>query len=369
MKTKYTRWAGAAVFLVLWAALTALLWFSPAKEHSDAERRKLKQFPQLSLQSLWDGSYMDQFEEAAPDQFPMREEFRAAKALFRYYALGQADNNGIYLREGYAAKILYPLNKEAVSQNLEKLQTFYELYLKDTDCKLYAAVIPDKNFYLGAQYGYPTMEYDEMFSMVQNGLPWAEHVDLTGSLDISDYYFTDIHWRQENLMETAQLLSQAMGVTPPEEADFTKVKVESPFYGVYHGQAALPMKPDTMYLMMNEMLENCIVTVHDDNSKVEVYDLQKLDSKDLYDIYLSGSRTMVEIVNPNAKTDRELVIFRDSFGSSIAPLLLRDYAKVTLLDLRYVMDSKMIGKMLRLNDQDVLFLYSTEVLNTPNQLR
>ena len=369
MKIKYIRWTGAAVFILLWAVLTFLLWFSPAKEHSEAERRKLEQFPKLSGQSLWDGSYMEQFEKAAPDQFPMREEFRAAKALFRYYALGQADNNGIYLREGHAAKILYPLNKEAVLQNLEKLQTFHELYLKDTNCKIYASVIPDKNYYLGAKYGYPTMEYDEMFSMVQDGMPWAEYVDLTGSLDISDYYFTDIHWRQENLIEPASLLSQAMGVTPPKESDFVKTKVEIPFYGVYHGQAAIPMKPDTMYLMESDLLKDCIVTVYDDNSKVEVYDLQKSDSKDLYDLYLSGSRTMVEIVNPGAKTDRELVIFRDSFGSSMAPLLVQDYAKVTLLDLRYVMDSKMIGKMIKWTDQDVLFLYCTEVFNTPNILK
>jgi len=369
MTIKYIRWTGAAVFLLLWAALTFTLWFSPAKESSDAERRKLEQFPELSAESLWDGSYMKQFEKAAPDQFPMREEFRAAKALFRYYALNQADNNGIYLREGYAVKILYPMDAAAVEQNLEKLQTFHDLYLKDTDCKVYTAVIPDRNYYLGAKYGYPAMEYDEMFSMVKDAMPWASYVDLTGSLDISDYYRTDIHWRQENLFETAGVLSQAMGVTPPSERDFTKTKVDRPFRGVYHGQAALPMAPDTMYIMENEMLRNCTVTIYDDNSKVQVYDMEKIDSKDLYDIYLSGSRSMVEIKNPNAKTDRELVIFRDSFGSSLAPLLVQDYAKVTLLDLRYVIDSKLVGRWLNWTDQDVLFLYCTEVLNTPDMLK
>ena len=369
MTTKYIRWAGAAVCILLWAVLTFLLWFSPAREHSEAERRNLEQFPKLSLQSLWDGSYMEQFEKAAPDQFPMRDTLRSAKAFFRYYVLGQADNNGIYLREGYAAKLLYPLNKEAVSQNLEKLQTFHELYLKNTDCKIYASVIPDKNYYLGAKYGYPTMEYDEMFSVVRDGMPWAQYVDLTGSLDISDYYFTDIHWRQENLIETAGVLAHAMDITPPKDSDFTKTKVEKPFYGVYHGQAAIPMEADTMYLMENDLLKDCTVTVMDDNSTVQVYDMQKLDSKDLYDIYLSGSRTMVEIVNPHAETDRELVIFRDSFGSSIAPLLVQDYAKVTLLDLRYVIDSKLTGNWLKWTDQDILFLYCTEVFNTPDMLK
>ena len=34
-------------------------------------------------------------------------------------------------------------------------------------------------------------------------------------------------------------------------------------------------------------------------------------------------------------TDRELVIFRDSFASSLAPLLMEQYAKITLVDIRY----------------------------------
>lgn len=369
MKIRYIRWSGAAVLLLLWAVLTGALWFGAPKEVSDAERRQLAQFPKFSLQSIWNGQYMKAVEKAAPDQFPMREEFRTLKAFFRYYGLNQADNNSIYLREGMAVKILYPLNEEAVDGNLDKLQSFYDLYLKDTDVKIYASIIPDKNYYLGPKYGYPTMDYETLFRKVEGQLSWAEYVDLTGSLDISDYYATDLHWRQEKLFEAAGTLSQAMGVTQPKAEDYTKTAVEKPFYGVYHGHAALPMEAETMYIMENQLLKDCTVQVVDDNSKVQVYDMEKLESKDLYDIYLSGSRTLVEIKNPNAKTDRELVIFRDSFGSSIAPLLLQDYAKVTLVDLRYVIDSAIVGRYLRLTDQDVLFLYSTEVLNIPDVLK
>ena len=39
--------------------------------------------------------------------------------------------------------------------------------------------------------------------------------------------------------------------------------------------------------------------------------------------------SLLTVDNPNARTDRELVIFRDSFGSSLAPLLLEGYSRVT----------------------------------------
>jgi hypothetical protein len=76
---------------------------------------------------------------------------------------------------------------------------------------------------------------------------------------------------------------------------------------------------------------------------------------------------LIEITNPNATTDKELVIFRDSFGSSLSPLLVEGYAKVTVLDIRY-MNSSMLNRYVRFNDQDVLFIYSTLVLNNSSTL-
>ena len=77
---------------------------------------------------------------------------------------------------------------------------------------------------------------------------------------------------------------------------------------------------------------------------------------------------LISIENPNAKTDRELVMFRDSFGSSIAPLLAEDYAKITLVDIRYLPVER-IGNYINFKDQDVLFLYSTSVLNHSETLK
>ena len=96
---------------------------------------------------------------------------------------------------------------------------------------------------------------------------------------------------------------------------------------------------------------------------MDVYNMDMLDSRDLYDVYLGGAKALLTIENPNATTDRELIAFRDSFGSSMTPLLVKDYAKVTLVDIRYI-NSMMLGNMIKFQGQDVLFLYSTLVLNS-----
>ena len=86
------------------------------------------------------------------------------------------------------------------------------------------------------------------------------------------------------------------------------------------------------------------------------------------DVFLSGAKSLLTIENPNATTDRELVVFRDSFGSSMVPLLVRDYAKVTLVDIRYL-SSQLLGRFMEFNGQDVLFLYSTLVLNNSTTIK
>jgi hypothetical protein len=144
--------------------------------------------------------------------------------------------------------------------------------------------------------------------------------------------------------------------------------VENPFYGVYYGQAALPMNPENIYILSNDALNDCAVLDHETNKTIKIYEEASLNSDDLYDIYLSGAKALLTITNPNASTDKELVIFRDSFGSSITPLLIQDYKTVTLIDIRYVA-SDLIGNFVKFDNQDILFLYSTLVLNSSSTLK
>lgn len=365
MHHKKIRGIGAGVVLALWLALTVFAWFAPAKEASAAERRPLEQMPALTLDSLLNTEFMKDFESYALDQFPLRDGFRTIKALFHNYGLLQKDNNGIYIADGFAAKLDHTLNMAALTGATDRFNRLYETYLKDSNCNIFLSVVPDKGYYLAEANGYPTLDYDKLFSRVQSNMPWAEYIDITANLSAEDYYFTDTHWRQEHLIPVARKLAQAMGVGLPNEEDFTVTALQRPFYGVYYGQAALPMPSETMYILNSPVLEGCTVSGFDTMGRpttMQVYNKADLESADLYDIYLSGVEGYLTIENPAAETDRELVIFRDSFGSSLAPLLVQSYSKITLVDIRY-MRMEMLQRLMTFDDQDVLFLYSTLVLN------
>ena len=365
---KKIRTVGVAAVVAIWASLVAFSWFGPKQEMSESERRPLAQLPKISPEAILNGKFMGEFEDFTLDQFPLRDTFRQVKSLFHYNVLGQKDNNDIYIVDGFAVKQEYPYHPASADHALGRFDHLYNKYLKDSGGKIFMTIVPDKGYYLGEGSGHLTMDYEAMFAAFRAGMPWAEFVDITDTLDAQDYYRTDTHWRQENLLDTAARLCEALGVAVPKPEDYTPAALERPFYGVYYGQAALPMDPETMYLLESELLKDCTVKDWESGKYNAVYDLSKLESKDLYDVFLSGSRSLLTIENPNAATDKELIIFRDSFGSSIAPLLVQDYAKVTLVDIRYI-QIDMLDRFLEFNGQDVLFLYSTLVLNNSSTIK
>ncbi len=339
--------------------LAAIL--TPDKTDSLAERRKLTQRPALRVSAVADGTYMTAFEKYTLDQFPLRDGFRALKAFFSGDILRQRDNNGVYAAEGHLAKLDYPVNTNLVRHAAERFSAVYETFFAGTGAKVYYTVVPDKNYFLAEKNGYPAMDYELLADTMRAGMTYAEYIDIFETLSLDKYYRTDTHWRQEELGETAETIAAAMGASLP--AEYETVDVSAAFRGVYAGQYALPVEPDTLRYLTNDMIRALRVYDYETDTEIPVYNLTLAAGRDGYEMFLGGTKALLTIENPAAGTDRELVVFRDSFGSSIAPLLAQDYAKVTVVDIRY-MAPALVGRFVDLTEaDDVLFLYSTGVLN------
>jgi len=365
---------GVAVTLL---GLCVICWLKPANDFSATERRKLEQLPELSLETVMNGSFMSDFESYTVDQFPFRDGFRGIKALVQKYMLGQSDNNGIYMAEGHLSQMDETLSEDALSRAVNKLNQVYENHIKGSDAKVYLSIIPDKNYFLAKENGYLAYDYDELYSYVQDGLKYMHYIEIEDLLSLEDYYRTDSHWKQQNILDVAERLKGQMQNDLMEEAathenidgmQYEAITLNNPFFGVYYGQAALPVEPDVITYMEHEGFDSCRVYDHENQREIPIYDLELAAGRDGYEMFLSGALSVISIENPKATTDKELVIFRDSYGSSIAPLLVEHYSKITLIDIRYI-NEKMIGEFVEFTNQDVLFLYSTSVLNNEVSFR
>lgn len=334
---------------------------------SYSERRELAKPPSYSTERLLSGDYFKEYEKYLLDQFVLREEFRGMKAFTRFNIFKQMDNNKIYIVDGNINKLEYPLNEKAIINAANKLNEVYKKYLQSKNVSY--AIIPDKNYFVAKENGYLSMDYERLLELMEQNVHDMNYIDVFHSLSLEDYYKTDIHWSQDRIVDIADLLLKRMN-----NKDYTTdirytQKSLYPFYGSYYGQAALKLEPDTLVYLTNEMLENAAVYDHIDKTYSKVYVEDEFGTIDSYNFFLSGAKSILTITNPESATDKELIIFRDSFGSSIAPLLLKGYSKITLVDLRY-MATDLLGNYIDFSgEQDVLFLYNTIILNNSYMLK
>ena len=354
------------ILSAFFAAATLCCWLWPRGDFSVSERRKLAQMPDFSAQSFLSGRFAPDFESFSLDQFPLRDSFRTLKALFSRQVFQKPDNNGIYLADGYAAQLEYPLDTASIDHAAQRFSYLYQRYLKETGNPVYLSVVPDKGYFLAEKNGYPAMDYDALVTRLREGMPFARYIDIFPTLSPEDYYRTDTHWRQEALADTAAVLAEGLGVALKDS--YTVVTPDIPFYGVYRGQSALPLPSETIRYVTNETIEGCTVYDGENQREIPVYSMEKAAGRDPYEMYLSGSLSLITVTNPNASSGKKLIIFRDSFGSSIAPYLFEAYDTVTLVDPRYMVP-EYLGRFLDFEGSDVLFLFSTLVLNNSETIK
>ena len=329
----------------------------PDNEISNTERRKLSTFPEFTLTS----EYSENVDKYLLDHFPLRDEFRSIKARFNYNVLQKLDNNDIYLKDNYIFKSEYPTNKGSISSFISKTNKVEKLLTKNN--KTYIMVIPDKNYYLKDK-NFLQIDYDYLYQEM-NKLD-MEEIDIRDIMSLTDYYETDTHWKQEKLDKVVKEMSTVMNFKY-KEVEYEKNTYDN-FYGVYYGESAISRKPERITYLTNKTILNSEVKYLENDKLTTVYNLDNLNSLDAYEVYLDGASSLIEITNPNSKTNKELIIFRDSFGSSLSPLLIEYYDKITIVDNRYI-SSDYIKKYIKFNKQDVLFMYSTLMINNSSTIK
>lgn len=323
-------------------------------DYSESERRVLKSFPEVSLESITKGEFASDFESYATERFPLRDTFRSIKAYTRLYAFMQKDNNDLFVAEGHLSKLTYPQNENLNTYATDLFTKVKDTYLDDSNT-IYLCVIPDKNMFIAEKNGYLSLDYKVFAEDISSAMSYAKYIDVSDLLSADDYYLTDTHWRQEKITDVAKCLAEGLGKTLSDT--YTENTLEYPFNGVYVGQSALKVKPDTIKYLTNDTIDNLQV----EGAKA-VYDMSKAQSKDPYEVFLSGTQPLITLKNPTNPQGGRLIIFRDSFSSSLAPLLCEAYSEIVLVDLRYI-NSNLVGDYVDFKNADVLFMYSTVILN------
>ncbi len=344
------------IFVTILILTFLLNIFTEDNTISESERRKLAQLPEISFEGLINGKTIKEFEDYTVDQFIFREFFRNAKSFWSRNIFMQKDDNKFFVKDNGLYKMEYPLKENNVQNTAKKIKRVYDKYLQGQN--VYYAIIPDKNYYLEND-SHLKINYLKLKNIMQENLNDLTYIDIWDKLEIGDYYRTDLHWKQENLVKIVNEFEKEMDLDITLNSYYEKENIGE-YYGTYYSQVSNNVGPDEMHILTNEIIENCTTYNYEKKETNKVYNLKK--KIDKYDTYLSGATAIIEINNSYRKDDKELIIFRDSFGSSIAPLFIENYKKITLIDLRYV-SADVLEQYVKFDKQDVIFLYSTVILN------
>lgn len=370
--SKYS-WTVTVCFFLLIVGFSVLAVVMPDAELSKEERRYYATNPKLTWNAVVSGEYMTDLEDYLLDQFVGREWFRTLKTQMETLLFGKSDANGYVLYEGGLYQLDTDWKEANVTRAAKEFAKMQAEWFADAD--VYYALIPDKSYFLPDE-DYPLAGDEWVLAKMTEQLSGATYIDLYPYLEIADYYQTDLHWKQESVLDVAGVLlagmsSESTGANERdgEETDYKVELVTDTFFGGYAGASAFNVEPDVLNAVTSDTLKQATVYDFEKKQDVAVYAPEKIDGMDPYDYYLWGARALLSMKNPNCQNGEKLLLFRDSFGSSMAPLLLEGYEEITLVDLRYI-SADYLPEVVDLSEyDDVLFLYSQRVLRHSDSMK
>lgn len=356
MENKLKNIIQTIIFISILFVIFILNLIKEDEKISISERRTLASFP-----SIENGvsEFGENFDKYATDQFIFRDFFRKIKTNYEFKILRKRDYNNLFIYNNSIYKMEYPLKENMIKKAAEKINSINEKYLNNMNC--YYAIIPDKTFYLKNKSEYLFLEHEKLVDIMKENVRNVKYIEISDCFNEESYYRTDLHIKQEEYQYAVNRISEQMGKNIIDFSKFEKRKITN-FYGAYYGQIMREIEADGIYCLIDENTENSFTYNYENKQRKEVYDLEKINSNDLYDIFLSGAVPIIDIHNEKVNNGKELIIFRDSFASALAPLLLSNYSKITLIDIRYI-SSDSLAEYITFENQDVLFLYNDLILN------
>ena len=354
----------AAVFIVFIGVFFILNFAIPEPEILVSERRVPARFPVFSLKTISEGSFMSKFDDYAADRFVFRDAFRGIRAFTVFDIFMQTDKSGIYRSSLVGLGEFRSTNRTAFRQTSERIRTAADS-LAGYDMNIYYTIVPDKSSF--AERYMPGFDLDAAESIITDVLSDYTYIRVAERISAESFYRTDLHWDQSKIAEAANFLLTSMGANAIAGTNQTSVAGE--FRGVYAGQLALPVDADVMTYADTPPLR--VSYLNDKTLEFDagpVYDIQRFAGVDPYDFFLRGPQPLIVIENDHAP-DRELYLFRDSFGSSLSALLAESYSRITVIDLRYIHLSLLEYFIEFTPGSDVLFIYSSQIFNNPSILQ
>ncbi len=310
---------------------------------SEFENRYLSRKPELSAGGIFNGSFMEQFEDYVTDQFPFRNQWITFKTLSERVML-KTEINGVYF-----AKDEYYIEKqekeelfsEQSEKNQQMLIDFSEKYEQILGTEHVTVMLaPTASAILREKLPLfaPEDSQGDLLAALGEKISQEVWIDMYGILDKHRdeqiYYRTDHHWTTLGAFYGYCGWKEKRGEAVPKRSDYEEICLTDSFTGTLYAKVNVPMKPDSIYAFIRpgEVLRMRLDM--DGEWKDSLYSYDRLTTRDKYAVFCDGNHAMTEI-ETCLDNNRHLLVIKDSYAHCLVPFFTADFSRITMLDLRY----------------------------------
>lgn len=366
-----------AFFMIAMPLLTFVFLSPEEKPFSENENRYLATFPDFSFEDYLDESFMEDFDEWISDRFIWRENWIRLKNRTDQIT-GKTETNGVFIENDMMMQVWNEYDEEVLENNINALNKFamdhanipsYFMLVPNAQ-EIYSDTLPSF-----AEIGDQKEFIDNFYGSLEG---FAGTVDVYSPLEKNRssyiYYRTDHHWTSYGAYIGYKAAGTQLGYTPLDMSNFTIEHASYDFRGTLFSKTL-------DHGVTTDIIDYYTLTENEPDVKVFVYESynndtgqvnyteydsmyfrEYLEVKDKYSSFLGQNSPIVTVESTNAKSDKSILVIKDSYAHSLVPFLAKEYSKVTMIDLRYInADFQMF---ISLEDYDqILFLYNVITLS------
>lgn len=333
----------ALFFFGIIGALLIVTLVMPKKDYSEEENRQLAEMPRLSASAWFSSDFSDGLSEYSREHFALRTGWISLRTNLERLG-GHDEVNGVYFADGRLCEAQPPVEYEQVDKTVAAINSFgkkldgrLSVMIAPTAAQIYADSMPPYS---------PDQEQRRMINYVYSALDSG-----IGSIDVYDalyksrgdyiYYRTDHHWTAYGAYIAYCEYVRRLGY---DAVPLDRINIEHAsrsFLGSLHSKVLTDeAEPDVIDIYTSDGANVISMKKTDPYGNVSEYDgvflREHLEDKDKYLTYLGENVPLVEITSDSG--GGSLLIIKDSYANCFAPFLTKHFSKVTLVDMRYIMN-------------------------------
>ena len=345
----------------------------PDREMSEKENRMLETRPALSMSTVLDGEFMEQWENYQSDQFAGRDFWRSVKVFLDRLG-GSKMENGVYI--GKSGQLLEEIEVPDDGQSEANLSAIVDFAEKYPDVQTSVMLVPDAACILSDRLpAFAGVEDQKQLLGVAkqrlgDDVNWIDAVSVLNN-HVSDklYYKTDHHWTTLAAFYVFRESAVSLGIDGEVGENFASYTISDDFNGVLASKSGVGLsEKETIDIYVPTQGDDDVVVNYVDEGRktTSLYDSSKLETRDQYGVFLGGNSSVIDITTVSPEKKR-LLVLKDSFANCFIPFLAPYYREIVVVDPRYY--SGTIGDIMdTYRITDALVLYSGNTFFTDNHL-